>query len=100
MKSIALIGMMFVSIGLFAQQSSPAEAPQKEKVCVKNCAAAPVRSEMIKAPIRKVDARKSSVRTGNVNKKPQHFGAHKAHHSHPMIVAPLRKKSAKVDEKM
>lgn len=104
MKSLAIVGMMFLSMGLFAQQSSKAEAPQKEKdkVCVKKCEKAQACDKMVKAPIRQVDSRKSSVRAGNGNavRKHQHVAAPKANHQHRHRVAPLRKKSVKVDEKM
>lgn len=104
MKSLAIVGMMFLSMGLFAQQSSKAEAPQKEKdkVCVKKCEKASTCDKMVKAPIRQVDSRKSSVRTGNANaiQNHRHVEAPKANHHQQKRIAPLRMKSVQVDKKM
>lgn len=102
MKSVAIVGMMFLSMGLFAQQSSNIEPAQKEKVCVKKCENAKKCDKMVKAPIRQVDARKSSVRIGNANvsRKHQHIEAHKVNHHQHRKVVPLKKKDVKIDEKM
>jgi hypothetical protein len=101
MKSVAIIGMMFLAMGLFAQQSSK-EVLQKEKVCAKKCENAQKCDKMVKAPIRQVDARTSSVRTGDGNaiRMREHPETHKANRQHHNRVAPLKKKSAKMDEKM
>ena len=104
MKSLAIIGMMFLSMGLFAQQSSSIEKQEKQKdpVCVKKCEKAQKCDKMVKAPIREVDARKTSVRAGNVNTGPKHRNgkAAKAHVQNRRMLVPLRKKDAKVDARM
>lgn len=104
MKSLAIVGMMFLSMGLFAQQSSEVEIPvkEKDKVCVKKCDKAQEFSKMKKAPMQKNDARKSSVKSGNGQAvKKQHLvNAKKVHAQKRQMVVLLRKKSVKIDEKM
>lgn len=102
MKSVAIVGMMFLSMGLFAQQSVKAETPvkEKDKVCVKKCDRAQKCNKMKLAPIRQVDTRKSSIRNGKVHRKHTHVNSKKAHVRNRRMVVPLRKKSAKVDAKM
>ena len=96
--------MVFLSMGLFAQQSSRAELPekQKDKVCVKKCDKAQKCDKMKKAPIQRVDARKSSVKSRNGQAVKNHslVKAKKGHAQKRRMVVPLRKKSAKVDAKM
>ena len=104
MKSLAIVGMMFLSMGLFAQRSSEVEIPVKEKykVCAKKCDKAQEFSKMKKAPMRKVDARKSSVKSGNGQAVKRHGlgNAKKVYAQKRKMVIPLRKKSVKIDEKM
>ena len=94
MKSLAIIGMMFCSVGLFAQQSSSVDAPKKEKVCTIERPVSNKQVNMKLAPMRHVDARKTSVRCGKV--KP----AQKAEVKDQRMIVPLKRKSAKVDVKM
>jgi hypothetical protein len=94
MKSLAIIGMMFCSVGLFAQQSENIDSPKKEKVCVIERGEAKKSSDMKLAPIRKVDARKTSVRSGNAKI------VQKAHVSDQKMIVPLKRKDVKVDAKM
>lgn len=95
MKSLAIIGMMFCSLGLFAQTSGT-DAPKKEKVCVIERPVAKERTNIMLAPMRHVDARKTSVRCGNVKAKP----VQKAHPRDSRMIVPLERKSVKVDAKM
>ena len=94
MKSLAIIGMMFCSVGLFAQQSSSVDAPEKEKVCVIQRPVSNKQLNIKLAPMRHVDARKTSVRCGKV--KP----AQKAELKDQRIIVPLKRKNVKVDAKM
>ncbi len=94
MKSLTIIGMMFCSVGLFAQQSSSVDAPKKEKVCVIERPVSNERVNMKLAPMRHVDARKTSVRCGKV--KP----AREAQAKDQRMIVPLKKKNVKVDAKM
>ncbi len=88
--------MLFASMGLFAQNTSKADVPQKEKVCTKKC------DKMKKAPMRQTDVRKTSVKTGNGHAVAPHKIEHKGNHvghKHGMMV-PLCAKKAKPDAKM
>lgn len=95
MKSLAIIGMMFCSLGLFAQESSSVDAPKKEKVCVIDRGQAKQSHKMKLAPMQKVNARNTSVRCGKA--KVIRRGEVK---DQQRMVVPLKKKSAKVDAKM
>ena len=103
MKSLAIVGMMFLSAGLFAQ-STEVKTPvkQKEKVCVKKCDKDQKIDKMKKAPIRKVDARTSSVQSVNHHGIKKHPNARlkQIPAQKRRMVVPLSKKSVKVDEKM
>jgi len=94
MKSLAIIGMMFCSVGLFAQQSGNIHSPKKEKVCVIDRAEVNRKTKMKVSPMRKVDARRSSVRCGKAKI------AQKAHMKDERMVVPLKRKNAKVNERM
>ena len=103
MKSLAIIGMMFLSMGLFAQHSDRVDVKVKEPVCLKkgdvskHCC-----TKMKLAPMQRVDARKSTLRTGNVNKiqKPGSINSKRVHVQRQQMVVPLRKESVVVDKKM
>ena len=102
MKSLAIVGMMFLSMGLFAQQSAKSESAvkEKDKVCVKKCDRTQKCNKMKLAPIRQVDSRKSSILTGNAHRKHPHANSKKVHVQNRRMIVPLSKKSAKVNEKM
>jgi hypothetical protein len=101
MKSLVTVGMMFLSMGLFAQQSSRAEVSVKEKdrVCVKKCDRAKKDIKMKLAPMQQVDTRKSILRPMKVDRKHEDVNLKKADVQNRRIV-PLVKKSAKVNESM
>lgn len=103
MKSLAIVGMLFLSMGLFAQSAND-EGPvkKKDKVCVKKCDKAQECRKMKLAPMQKVDARKTSVRTKNekVVGKHQHLTPKKAPVQKRSIVAPLKRKNVKVKATM
>lgn len=94
MKSLAIIGMMFCSIGLFAQQSENVNSRKKEKVCVIERAEVDKKSDMKLAPIRQVDSRKTSVRSGKAKI------ANRTHMKDERMVVPVRRKNVKVDARM
>ncbi|MDG1330746.1 MAG: hypothetical protein P8P74_00335 [Crocinitomicaceae bacterium] len=94
MKSLAIIGMMFCSLGLFAQESSSVDSPKKEKVCAIDRGQAENKTNIKLAPMRHVDARKTSVRCGKA--KP----VSRAFVKEEKMIVPLTKKNVKVDAKM
>lgn len=94
MRSLAIIGMMFCSMGLFAQQSSSVDSPKKEKVCVIERGAVDERTNIKLAPRRLVDARKTSVRCRKAQP------VRRAHVKEERMIVPLKKKNVKVDARM
>lgn len=103
MKNLAIIGMMFLSVGLFAQQSDRTDLRKKEPVCLKNKEVSKQCCTKMKlAPMQRVDARKSSLRTGNVNAIRANGAADskRVHVQRKQMVVPLRKKNVEVDKKM
>ena len=94
MKNVVLIGMMFCSLGLFAQQASNDCCPKKKQICiVDRCGVNGKGAKMKLAPMRKVDARKTSVRTGNTKL------IKKAHVRDERMFVPLQRKDVKIDAK-
>ena len=90
MKSLVIIGMMFCSIGVFAQQSG-GDAPKKEQVCVVDRGQAKEhKADMKKAPIQPVNERKVSVKC--CKGKP----AQKAEVQDQRMVAPIQRKEVGV----
>ncbi|MFK7787062.1 MAG: hypothetical protein AB8B56_18215 [Crocinitomicaceae bacterium] len=94
MKSLAIIGMMFCSVGLFAQQSENIDSPKKEKVCVIERAEAGNNVKLKLAPMRKDDVRRTTARCGKAKV------AQKAQVKDERMMVPLKRKNGKVDVKM
>lgn len=103
MKSLAIVGMMFLSMGLFAQTSrADSQVKEKDKVCVKKCDKAKKCDKMKLAPMQRMDSKKTILRVedGNAVRKHKHVNSRKAHIQKRRMVVPLSKKSVKVDKKM
>jgi len=89
MKSLAIIGMMFCSVGLFAQQQGN-DAPKKVRAYTIERPVSNKRAQMATAPIRHVDVRKTTM------KKKRYVVAKKAHVRDERMIRPLKRKSSNV----
>lgn len=98
MKNLAIIGVMFLSLGAFAQQNSNIEVKQQEKVCViqRDHAQQPQKSNrMITAPIQNAP-KHSHLRNSS---KVQRNHAHKGHVNDQRMVVPMKRKNVQVRAK-
>ncbi len=98
MKNIAILGIMFLSLGAFAQQNSNIEAKQKEKVCViqRDQAQQPqMNHRMITAPIQNAPNH-AYIRAVRADNRKQ---AKRGQVRDQKMVVPLKRKSAEVKAK-
>jgi len=98
MKNLAIVGVMFLSLGAFAQQNPNIEVKQKEKVCViqRDHAQQPQKSNrMITAPIQNAPKHSHLRNSSKVQRK----HAHKGHVHDQRMVVPMKRKNAQVRAK-
>lgn len=97
MKNLIVVGMLFASMSVFAQN-----APQKEVAQKENHAACCVKSDkMKKAPARAVNEKEKSVRSANGQLHGHHNGVQvKKGERKVRVAVPGERKSVKVEEKM
>ncbi len=96
MKNLLIVGMLFASMSVFAQNSPNNDVAKKEnlKVCHTS-------NKMIKAPAQQVNDKEKSVRASNGNHQRNGHGVHGKNIEHKGRVAvPGSRKCCKVEEKM
>lgn len=96
MKNLLIVGMLFASMSVFAQNSPKADGAKKEtlKVCKKS-------DKMIKAPAQQVNDKEKHVRSTNGHHRANGQGVHGKNIEHKgRVAAPGSRKCCTVKEKM
>ena len=96
MKNLLIVGMLFVSMSVFAQNAPKNDVAKKEnlRVCQKS-------TGMIKSPAQQVNDKEKSVRSSNGHHQGNGHGVHGKNIEHKGRVAvPGSRQCCKVEEKM